>query len=800
MALADYRAKRNFKHTPEPKGKAKPAAGGLRFVVQKHRATRLHYDFRLELDGVLKSWAVPRGPSLNPNDKRLAMMVEDHPFDYRSFEGVIPEGNYGAGEVIVWDEGVYMPLEGDDPQLLRDGLAKGDLKFVLLGSKLKGAYALVRIKNRDEDNSWLLIKKADEFASEADITRQDRSVLSDRRVEDLAQTAVAAAPTSQPRFIKPMLASLTSAVEDKPDWSYEIKWDGYRIIAVLDQGKAQLLSRNEQDYTAKFAPVAAELAKLKQSAVLDGEVVVVDQEGNGRFQLLQNYQRSGEGQLVYYVFDLLHLNGHDTLELPLRERQELLAQLLPKSRIIKLSQGIVGQGSALLAEAKRQQLEGIIAKDLTSRYSPGQRSQRWLKYKAKLRQEAVIAGFTEPKGSRKLLGALILATYQDGELTYIGHTGGGFNQQNIEEVYARLKPLERKTAPFAQPPKTNAPVRWVTPKLLCEVEFAEWTAEGHMRQPIFLGLRDDKPAATVVKEEQTANPASKVELKHLDKLYWPKEGYTKGDLLAYYQAVGELMLPYLLDRPHSLNRHPDGIEGESFYQKDMTGKAPAWLKTFKVESESEDRDVRYLVCDGMDGLLYMANLGCIEINPWLSRTKRPEHPDWCVLDLDPEDIEFGAVVKTAQAIHRLLERIGVESFVKTSGATGLHIFVPLAAKHTYEQSKQFAQIVANLVHAQLPDITSVERRPVKRQQRVYIDFLQNRRGQTLAAPYSVRPRPGAPVATPLKWSEVTAKLDPTRYTIKTTAKRIDKVGNLWQPLLTAQIDLKSALGQLTKEM
>ena len=794
MGLEEYQAKRSFSQTPEPKGRREKEAEVLRFVVQKHRASRLHYDFRLELGGVLKSWAVPKGPSLNPADKRLAMMVEDHPFNYRSFEGVIPAGNYGAGEVIVWDEGTYEPyLKEEGRDSLYTGLNKGDLKFILHGHKLKGAFALVKTKR--EPNSWLLIKKQDEHATEQDVLEQNQSVLSGRQVEDLRDPSPLGLNKISPRFIKPMLTTLAAGVEDRAGWLYEIKWDGYRIIAVLDGRQAQLFSRNQQAYTDKFAPVAAALEKIKKSCVLDGEVVVLDERGRSRFQLLQNFQTSGQGDLVYYVFDLLHLEGYDTLELTLAQRRELLAKLLPKEGIIRLSEAVEGKGKALYVSALKEELEGIIGKDPASTYRAGVRTQSWLKYKTKQRQEAVICGYTDPKGSRKLIGSLVLGVYRQKELIYIGHSGGGFTQKNIKDLHQKLSALEIKQPPIQPVPKTNAPVHWVKPELVCEVEFAEWTQEGLMRQPIYLGLREDKHPAEVSQEEVIPS-STKLETTHLDKVYWPKEGYTKGQLLQYYRDVSAYMLPYLLDRPHSLNRHPNGIEAESFYQKDVAGKVPSWVKTFSVKSDSEKRVVNYLVCDSPDALLYMANLGCIEINPWLSRTLSPDRPDYCVIDLDPEDIAFEYVVEAAQKVHQVLDEIGVAHYCKTSGATGLHIYIPLGGKYTYEQSKQFAQIVAQLVNAGLPKTTSLERSPSKRQKRVYLDYLQNRRGQTLAAAYSVRPRPGAPVSTPLLWEEVASGLNPIEFTIFTTLQRLADKGDLWRPLLTEAIDLKSALTKL----
>ncbi|MFO7444977.1 MAG: non-homologous end-joining DNA ligase, partial [Ignavibacteriaceae bacterium] len=503
MGLAKYKQKRNFKKTSEPSGTKKTSKNALKFVVQKHNATRLHYDFRLELDGVLKSWAVPKGPSLNPEDKRLAMMVEDHPYDYRTFEGIIPDGNYGAGEVIIWDEGTYHSLDTDDKKesekFLRNGLDKGDLKFVLHGKKLNGAYALVKMKGRGE-NSWLLIKKKDEFATEEDVTQLDESVVSGKTLSDLklqdghnkkkkSEKAKTTPPgkfsgkdlpgvkSKMPASVKPMLATLVKEPFDDPDWLFEIKWDGYRAVAEINDGKVNLHSRKNLSFNTKFSPVAEALKKIDNKVILDGEVVVLNDKGKSEFQLLQNYQRTGAGNLVYFVFDILYLDGHNLKDLPLIERKNILKEFLPESDIIKYSDHIISDGIAFFEAAGQNALEGIIAKRQSSPYQVNKRSKDWLKMKTQLRQEAVIAGFTKPRGSRKAFGALVLGTFEDNELKYIGHTGGGFNDTSLKEIKQKLDPLVTKTSPFKKKPKTNTPVTWVEPKLVCEVVFSEWTED-----------------------------------------------------------------------------------------------------------------------------------------------------------------------------------------------------------------------------------------------------------------------------------------------------------------------------------
>ncbi len=529
MGLKDYESRRAFEKTPEPKPALRRRGKGNRlvFVVQKHAARALHYDLRLELEGVLKSWAVPRGPSLNPSVKRLAVMVEDHPLDYRDFEGVIPEGNYGAGSVIIWDRGFYRhPSDGDGKEserLLREGLRKGDMKFVLEGEKLRGEFALV--KTRKDEKSWLLLKKKDRYATAEDILRENRSVVSDRTLEDVSEADpkkssrqkkmdqirlreamegedLKDAPvTPMPHNIKPMLATLIKEPFDHPDWIFEVKWDGYRAIAEIRDGDISLYSRNRISFNRKFSPIAETLGKFRFDAVLDGEIVVVDDRGHPDFQMLQDYQKSGSGHLIYYVFDLLHFGGRDLTKLPLIRRKELLKKILPSSPNIKFSDHIAEEGVLFFRVVKEKGLEGIIAKQSQSAYRVGRRSRQWLKVKTQLTQEGVIAGFTEPRGSRKNFGALVLGVFKGNELIFIGHTGGGFSAGTLSEIREKLDPLIRKKCPFTVEPKTNTPVTWVKPELVCEVVFHGWTDEGLMRQPVFLRLREDKAAREVVREE-----------------------------------------------------------------------------------------------------------------------------------------------------------------------------------------------------------------------------------------------------------------------------------------------------------
>jgi len=614
-----------------------------------------------------------------------------------------------------------------------------------------------------------------------------------------------------------MLATLVDEPFDREGWSFEVKWDGYRAIAEVERRHVALYSRNHTVFNDAFPTVVDSLKQLKHSAVLDGEVVALDEAGRSQFQLLQNYRKTGRGRLIYCVFDLLYLDGRDLRTEPLRVRRHLLAPIVADLPNVVLSESVADRGIDFFRAAVQHGLEGVVAKSAESPYREGQRGPDWLKIKTHNRQEAVIGGFTEPRRSRKHLGALVLGMYEGKDLLYIGHTGGGSNETQLADLRERLDPLVQKACPFRDRPKVNAPVHWVMPKLVCEVRFQEWTADGRMRQPIFLGLREDKRARSVHRETpkmvEPAKPAraatrrtrapagrtasSEPALTNLGKVYWPDDGYTKGELIDYYRAIAPVILPYLRDRPMSLHRHPDGINAEGFFQKDVSrNPPPPWVETVPIRSESTGKTGRYVVCQDARTLLYLANLGCIEMNPWNSRVGALDNPDYLVLDLDPVDLPFANVVEAAIATRKLLDRAGAESLCKTSGKRGLHVFVPLGARYTDDEARRFAEVVAQLVHAELPATTSLVRDPKKRQRMVYLDYLQNRRGQTVVAPYSVRPKAGAPVSTPLSWREVGKRLDPARFTMKTMSQRLDRVGDLWQPVLGPGIGLAAALDKL----
>jgi bifunctional non-homologous end joining protein LigD len=627
-----------------------------------------------------------------------------------------------------------------------------------------------------------------------------------------------------PRNIRPMLATPVESSFDRPGWVFEVKWDGYRAIAEVSVKQVRLYSRKHLSFERTYAPIVESLKQLGHEAVLDGEIVVLDDSGKPQFQLLQNYQSTKKGPLVYFVFDLLYLDGHDLRGLPLLRRKELLARIVPDLPGIQLSEHVEERGIAFFEAVAEQGLEGIVAKDGRSRYHEGLRSPSWLKIKTHLRQDAIICGYTGPRGTRQHFGALILGLYDGDKLVPIGNVGTGFSTRSLAAIHTRLEPLRQAKAAFPEPPRTDTPARWVRPELVCEVSFAGWSADGHMRHPVFQGLREDVPARGVQRERAQAvdslveaTPLLRpglgtireknvrlqvgdhvLQLTNLDKTYWPEDGYAKGDLLDYYRQVSAFILPYLKDRPQSLHRHPNGIHGKSFFQKDVSKQPPpAWVQTVELSGEQGSETIRSVLCQDEATLLYLANLGCIELNPWNSRIARLDSPDYLLIDLDPEDISFERVIETAQSVRRTLEKIGAASLCKTSGKRGLHIYVPLGSQYTHAHAKQFAELIANVVHRQLPGTTSLLRLPQQRQQRVYLDWLQNGEGKTLAAPYCVRPVPGATVSTPLKWAEVRRGLDPGKFTIRTMPKRLSMVGDLWRPVLGTGIDLYACLERLT---
>lgn len=819
MGLEKYHTKRKFSMTLEPEGKRENTENSDIFVVQKHAARRLHFDFRLAVDGVLRSWAIPKGLP-KPGEKHLALMVEDHPWEYQDFEGIIPKGNYGAGRVIIWDKGKYLLKGEPNNSLMKQKIQKGEFSFSLFGEKVQGNFTMVKIK--DEKNSWLLIGKDLKFKKNAD---QESSVLSGKKIEEIFEKDFDflefsdADKIRMPDFISPMTASLQREPFDNKDWYFEIKWDGYRIIARKQKNKIELISRNRNRFTGNFPSIAEALRNFDHDFIIDGEIVVVDENGKTSFQMLQNYLKERKGIVLFYVFDILYLDGFELIKVPFEQRRRFLEKLIRGNKFIKVSEALKEKGISLMSEVAKIGGEGIIAKKNSSLYYPGVRTENWLKIKRVLAQEAVICGFTQPKGGRKKFGALVLGLYENQKLVYIGHAGGGFDEKMLADVHEKMLPLVRKKSPFERIPKTNSPVTWIKPELVCEVKFSEWTKEGIMRQPIFQGLRIDKSAEEVKREipqekekqkiKKNVLPNSgdkeiiidgkKIMLTNLEKIYWPDDGYTKKDLIEYYSKMAKYVLPFLKDRPQSLNRFPNGIKEKNFFQKDMKN-LPAWVKTLNIYAESEGKNINYMLCQNEADLIYMANLGCIEINVWNSRKNNLENPDYMVFDIDPQNLPFSEAVKVAKEAKKILDKLQLSSFCKTSGQRGLHILVPLKDKYSYVQVRQFAQLVSILINKKLPMITSLERKPHLRKNKVYLDYLQNKKGQTMASAYCLRPKPGAPVSTPLLWSELTSGLNPKKFNIKTILKRIKKTGNPWQDFFKSEkrADLDRALVLLEK--
>jgi bifunctional non-homologous end joining protein LigD len=780
LTLGDYRRKRKQGATPEPfPGGARNSPEPI-FVVQRHDARRLHYDFRLERNGALASWAVPKGVPLEPGDRALAVHVEDHPLEYARFAGEIPAGNYGAGTVEIWDHGTYELLEEK-----RDG----QLTVHLHGNRLEGTWTLVPAHLDGKEQNWLLIRRSD----------------GDSGPDGVPKAA------SHPTYA-PMLATLDEHVPHG-DWTFEVKFDGYRALAYLRGGECTLVSRNGNDLTERFAEVARQVVQAVKSpnAVLDGEVCRLDERGRSSFSLLQQ----GSGPLVYYAFDLLELDGRPLLDEPLVERKERLRELLDgRVRAIRFSESF-DDGDALLEAAREQGLEGIVAKRAASPYRPGKRGRDWLKLKTHGRQELVVVGYTRGEGRRSsTFGALVLAVPEEGGLRWAGNVGTGFDEREIARLLKLLRPLHRDSSPLAQVPKMprvrKADVQWVEPRLVAEIAFSEWTHDDRVRQPSYKGIREDKTAAEVEREtpqlpETIVEGKRTLKLSNLDKVFWPDEGVTKGDLLAYYRQVAPVLVPHLKGRPFTMRRYPDGIEGGAFFQKDAPGHMPDWIKTFGAEVSTRDRSqgkpkrkwVELPLVDDELALLWMVNMGCIDLNTWYSRVDRPDRPDFVLFDLDPTpDVPWSQTMEVALILRELLDRLGLRSFPKTSGGKGFHVLVPLDRRSTYEDSRSFAEVVAGAIARTHPKLATTEWSKARRRG-VLIDANQNGEGKTIASVYSVRPRPGAPVSTPLAWDEVGPELDPSSFTMQAVLDRVDRLGDLYAELPKTRQSLSKALAALT---
>jgi bifunctional non-homologous end joining protein LigD len=839
MALEEYRHKRDFHRTPEPSGgarsraRAKPAA--LSFVIQKHAARRLHYDFRLELDGVLKSWAIPKGPSLDPAEKRLAVEVEDHPIEYGGFEGVIPEGEYGGGTVLLWDRGTWEPLEGDPAKSLADGM----IKFALNGAKLHGHWMLVRLKRRPKDrtDNWLLIKERDEAAipgsGSAVVDELTQSVASGRAIADIAaerdrvwhskgsetpseepasppvklhsaSRVKGAQKASMPANPKPQLATAAATAPEGDDWLHEIKYDGYRLIARIADGAVRLITRGGLDWTGKFPALAARLARLPvKSAILDGELVALRPDGTTSFADLQDAISRGRTEtLAFFAFDLLYRDGWDLSGVALEARKTALAELIPPgSGMLRYSDHQIGHGPALLKQAAAHRLEGIVSKRRDYPYQTG-RGRNWLKIKSRNRDEFIILGFSDPDGSREGFGALLLGYYDPGgELRYAGRVGSGFNATQLKQLHKRLSAIAVRKAPVALPPgERRKDIHWTRPELVAEVEYAVWTTDKLIRQSTFQGLREDKAPTEVVYDPEALPtaasppidpPASKrvaaaqpterlrdgsimfdgVRLSHPDRVLYADTGLTKREVAQYYVDVADWALPHLARRPLTIIRSTGGKGQRAFYQKHVAPGTPSQIKPFMITGSEGPEP--FPVIEDVAGLIALVQIGVVEIHPWGSTIANVERPDRVTFDLDPDEgLDWPRVTEAAIEVRDALDAIGLRSFVKTTGGKGLHVVVPLTPKLDWDAVKTFAKWVADRLAEERRELFTANPIKKERRGRIYLDYLRNSRGATAVGAYSPRDRAGTPVSTPLSWDEVEHGVKPTEFTVATIPGRL----------------------------
>ena len=850
-SIEEYKRKRDFEVTPEPPPAVAKPSPQLKFCVQRHDATRLHYDFRLEVDGVLKSWAVPKGPSLDPTKKNLAMHVEDHPMEYGGFEGNIPKGEYGGGSVMLWDRGTYEVL-GDIPA--RDQLKRGDFKIRLHGEKLKGDFAIVLMKGRGKGNEWLLIKKRDEHAQlNWDVEAHARSVLTGRSQEEIAADLPAKAskeakgpkrtvklkPSSikgavkreMPRSITPMSAQLASRPPGGKGWLYEVKWDGVRALCFVEDGEVYILSRTGNRCERQYPEIQVLPHHLAAStAIVDGEIAALDDNGRATFSRIQpRIHQTDPNSIAHltrstpvtlFAFDLLYWDGYDLRGAELSERKRALEAILTPDGPIRLSQHFTADGDAVLEAARQAGLEGIMAKEASSKYE-SRRSRCWVKVKIHNEQEFVIAGFTH--GDRDYFSSLVLGVYEGDTLVHTGQVGTGFNDRTIRELHARLQPLVMSKSPFGRAPKIPRGVTWVRPELVCQVRFVEWTPDQQLRAPSFQGLREDIDPTSVRREgadpdregsepEMERGPLLSADQKeavltigrqtvkftNLNKAYYPKDGYSKRDVINYYDAVADLLVPHLRDRPLSMKRYPNGIESEFFFQKNAED-FPSWIRLEPIPSDN--RVINYAICNDRETLLYMANLGCIDQNPWMSRVQSLDKPDFMLIDLDPQECPYDMIVEAALLVRQKLDQVGLSGYPKTTGGDGMHIYVPLANEYTYEQVRSFCEILSHLVVGENPDLFTTPRSVAKRKKgRVYFDYLQIAESKTISAPYVLRAYPGAPVSTPLDWREVKPGLLPQQFTIENAPARFAAKGDIFKPVLENKQRLEDSIRRLQKLM
>jgi len=855
--IKKYREKRDFGRTPEPSGaldRTASESAARRFVVQKHAARRTHFDLRLEIGGTLVSWAVPKGPSADPEAKRLAVHVEDHPLEYGNFEGTIPKGEYGAGAVIIWDRGRYQPV-GDTPDSeegLERGVREGKLDLVLSGERLRGRWALARMKGRDDEDNWLLFKKKDIYAEPGDpeglVERFQDSVVSGRPVDDpsFAEEPDESGQTRAPVDTQPMLAQRAEKLPSGEAWGFELKLDGIRAIGWAEMsGQVRLYSRRGHRLEAAFPEISEALELLAHRSgsafVLDGEIVAARAEGGPRFEDLQpRFNLKEPREIAHHVrerpaemhiFDLLWLDGEDLREQPLSDRKEKLRHLLRSAghRIHYVTHDVTS-GVGMMEESRHRGFEGVVAKRLKSRYRSGQRSQDWLKVKELVRQEFVVGGWTDPQGGRQGFGALVVGYYDEpgigGTLRCAGRVGSGFSGDDLRAIGERLADLAVESSPFSEVPLDVSDGHWVRPELVAEVKFQEWTREGRLRQPVFMGLRRDVEPLWVVREGRATMPSRgpavelpaetqelidtleglekegrdgelvvqgrRLKVSNLGKVFWPDAGLTKGDLLRYYASVAPAILPVIDSRPLTLERYPNGITGEMFYQQRLIAQVPEGVRTVKLELDGEEVD--RVIGGDLYTLLYTAQLAAVSQHIWPSRLGTLEDMDYSILDLDPgEGVPFSAVREAALAVQDQLQRLGLRGYPKTSGASGLHVVIPLQETTSYETGRLLAELVANLVARSYPELATVQRVVAKRGPRVYLDFLQNRRGATVASAYSVRPQPGATVSAPLRWSELDGDVEPNHFSIGSMSERLDDVGDLWVACRSDANDVREVL-------
>lgn len=827
-ALAPYRRKRDFKKTPEPHQVGRASRGSHAFVIQKHHARQLHYDFRLELDGTLKSWAVPKGPCLDPSVKRMAVHVEDHPVSYADFEGTIPPRQYGAGTVIVWDRGEW-EAEGD----ARRGLAEGKLKFELHGDKLRGHWTLVRMRGKGEKQEpWLLIKEQDEEArplADYDVVEAEPdSVLSGRDVDHPPDVTYgrktkpapalaprkAAAPKPRraalPERLEPELATLASSPPSVPeDWRYELKFDGYRVLARIEGDEVLCITRNGNDWTSKLPLLAKALAKLPtRSAWLDGEIVVPGKNGAPDFQALQNaFDRRATADIVYWLFDAPFLDGEDLRALPVEERRARLAQLLGKKPPagLRLSEAFDAAPRELLASTAQLGFEGIIGKRKGSAYV-SRRSPDWIKLKNQRRQEFVIGGYTAPKGSRTGFGSLLLGVYDEkGRLHYCGNVGTGFDAGRLTDIKAKLDRLASDECPFEKRP-AGVKAHWVKPKLVAEIAFGEWTRDARVRQAVFQGLRSDKPASQIRREQaqtpaairhaQEASPTMKaLNITHAERVIDKTSGVTKGELVAYYDQVGELMLPHLKGRPVALVRAPEGVGGELFFQKHASQNEMQGVKLLDPALDPEHEPL--LQIDSVQGLLSAAQMNVLELHTWNATSSAIDRPDRFTLDLDPgEGVEWATMQEATLLVRTLLDELGLPAFLKTSGGKGMHVVVPIRRHYGWDAVKGFAQALVVHLAETIPQRFVAKSGPRNRVGKIFVDYLRNGFGATTVSAWSARSRPGLGVSVPIEWDELPMLQSAAQWTVRTIGERLAVGNKPWAAMEKGRKGLAAAMKRL----